>query len=96
MARSRKPAAARQGAGTAAVAAALDAAATARFERLREWRREVARERGVPPYVIFHDRTLAQIAELAPDDLRALAEVPGVGEKKLADWGAALLDVVGA
>jgi len=64
------------------------------FEALRAWRSKVARARGVPAYVVFPDATLAQIAELRPRDLDALAEVSGVGPKKLAEHGEGVLEVV--
>ncbi|MFT7670386.1 MAG: ATP-dependent DNA helicase RecQ [Planctomycetota bacterium] len=57
------------------------------FENLREFRRELARERGVPPYLIFNDRTLALLAAVKPTDEGALLELKGVGEKKAADLG---------
>ena len=59
--------------------------------RLKEWRTEEARQRSVPPYVIFHDRTLAEIAALRPASLEALGGVKGVGPAKLASYGASLL-----
>src|SRR5690606_12858430 len=84
-----------KGAGaTGAAAAALAPGDAALFERLRAWRAETARERGVPPYVVFHDRTLRMIAESRPADIEALAGVPGIGDRKLAEWGDALLRIV--
>jgi len=64
------------------------------FESLRAWRREVALEQGVPPYVIFHDRTLLDIARARPDGPGKLAKVAGVGEGKLARYGEAVLRLV--
>lgn len=64
------------------------------FEALRGWRLEEARARGVPPYVIFHDRTLAAIAAERPASLDALRAIGGVGEKKAERFGAAVLEVV--
>ncbi|MCJ8191097.1 DNA helicase RecQ [Sphingomicrobium aestuariivivum] len=61
------------------------------FDALREWRREEAKSQGVPPYVIFHDSTLRQVAAMKPDSLSALREVDGVGEKKLERYGEGLL-----
>ena len=58
---------------------------------LKEWRRQQAREQGVPPYVVFHDRTLLEMAACRPHDLAALAEVGGVGQAKLERYGAAVL-----
>ena len=61
------------------------------FDALREVRRKLAAEAGVPPYVIFHDSTLREIAASRPADLRELASVQGVGAVKLERYGAALL-----
>ena len=66
------------------------------FDALRDWRREVAREQGVPPYLIFHDATLAEIVQAGPETLEELAQVKGVGANKLALYGAAILDVLRA
>jgi len=57
------------------------------FEALRNYRRKLARERGVPPYVIFGDRTLLAMASRRPRDLAAFLDLKGVGEKKAADLG---------
>src|SRR5262249_53429432 len=65
------------------------------FERLRALRLRVARERGAPPYVIFHDSTLREIARLKPRSLAALRHVYGVGERKVDDLGDAIIEVVG-
>ncbi len=64
------------------------------FEELRAMRLRVARERGVPPYVIFHDTTLRELARLKPADLDALRHIYGVGEKKVQDLGTEVLDVI--
>ncbi len=64
------------------------------FERLRAWRTASAKEQGVPPYVIFHDATLAQIAAAPPATLAGLAMVNGVGETKLARYGQQILDLL--
>jgi ATP-dependent DNA helicase RecQ len=52
------------------------------FEALRGWRTQTAKTRGVPPYVIFHDRTLAEIAKERPGSPEALRQISGIGEKK--------------
>jgi superfamily II DNA helicase RecQ len=64
------------------------------LERLKRWRRDVARAEGVPAFVVFHDRTLAQIAAHPPRDLIELQAVPGVGPAKLARYGADVLAVL--
>lgn len=65
------------------------------FEALRAWRKDEAARQHVPPYVIFHDRTLVEIARLKPGGLTALGAVSGVGEGKLARYGEAVLAVIG-
>jgi ATP-dependent DNA helicase RecQ len=72
----------------------LSPEAAAVFERLRAWRTGSAKEQGVPPYVIFHDATLAQIAASPPSTLAGLAMVNGVGETKLARYGQQILDLL--
>ena len=66
------------------------------FERLRAVRLEIARSRGVPPYVIFHDATLREMARLRPTSLDALLGVKGVGARKADDLGAVFLDAIRA
>jgi ATP-dependent DNA helicase RecQ len=66
------------------------------FESLRLRRRDLAAEQGVPPYVIFHDSTLREMAELKPTTLHALSRVAGVGAAKLERYGAAFVEVVRA
>jgi ATP-dependent DNA helicase RecQ len=63
----------------------------ARFERLRAVRTAIAREAGVPPYVVFHDATLREMAVRRPRDEAELADVQGVGAAKLARYGARFL-----
>ncbi len=64
------------------------------FDALRAWRRAIAAEQGVPPYVIFHDRTLGEIASFRPATLNDLAGIGGVGQAKLDHYGLAVLKVV--
>jgi ATP-dependent DNA helicase RecQ len=64
------------------------------FERLRAWRAEVAREQGVPAYIVIGDATLRGIALTEPATLEQLATISGVGEKKLEAYGEAVLAVV--
>ena len=66
------------------------------FQRLREWRSEVARRQGVPAYVVFHDRTLTELAARRPADLIELEALPGIGRSKLDRYGKALLEILGA
>ena len=75
-------------------AAELAPEAEALFERLRAWRTATAKEQGMPPYVIFHDATLRQIAAAPPSTLGELANVNGVGETKLARYGQQILEVL--
>lgn len=64
------------------------------FDALRELRRSLAAEAGVPPYVIFHDATLREMAENRPATLAALGEVGGIGSRKLAAYGEAFLATI--
>jgi ATP-dependent DNA helicase RecQ len=64
------------------------------FEALRALRREIAAERGVPAYVILHDATLRELARVRPRTFAELREIRGLGEKKLADFGPRLLQVL--
>ncbi len=78
---------------TSKLAAELDAADTPLFEALREHRRQLAQQQGVPPYVILHDKTLHAICEHRPDSVEQLALIPGIGEKKLALYGDAIIRI---
>ena len=68
-----------------------DAATTALFERLRSLRKRLATEAGVPPYVIFHDKTLAVMARRRPGSEEALLGISGVGQAKLERYGEAFI-----
>ena len=61
------------------------------FDKLRAWRAGVAREHGVPPYVVFHAATLRAVAAARPGSLEALQGISGVGARKLENYGAALV-----
>jgi len=90
---SRKP----KRSSTAAVArvpASLDGPGQQRFVALKAWRAEVAKEHNLPAYVIFHDATLAAIAERAPQSLHDLQGISGIGVKKLEAYGAQVLQVM--
>ena len=73
--------------------ASLNAGALERLQRLKAWRAEVAREHNLPAFVIFHDATLRAIAQLNPQQLRALEGVSGMGAKKLQAYGADVVRV---
>ena len=66
----------------------------ATFESLRQLRREIAAERGVPPFVILHDATLRDLASLRPTTVDALRHIRGIGEKKRTDFGPRLIDCI--
>jgi ATP-dependent DNA helicase RecQ len=65
------------------------------FESLRTLRLELARQRGVPPYVIFHDTTLRELARVKPRTIGDLHAVSGIGARKAEQYGHALLEVIG-
>jgi len=71
----------------------LEADALARYEALKAWRAEVAREHNLPAYVVFHDATLAEMARMAPQTLDELSTISGVGAKKLQAYGEQILAV---
>jgi len=66
------------------------------FARLRELRKRLADERDVPAYIIFSDVSLRQMARSYPEDERALAQISGVGERKLREFGAAFMGEIAA
>jgi ATP-dependent DNA helicase RecQ len=94
-----RPSRTRGGRGDAAVRPPprpLEPAGAARFAALRAWRAEVARAHNLPAYVVFHDATLAEMADLRPDSLAALAAISGVGVRKLEAYGEQILEVLRA
>jgi len=64
------------------------------LEALRDWRRDQARQRAVPAYVVMHDKTLEAIAAAMPQSADELGDIPGIGPAKLAAYGDALLQVI--
>ena len=64
------------------------------FDRLRAVRLETARQRGVPPYVIFHDATLREMARVRPTSIDALLSVKGIGARKADDLGEIFLSAI--
>jgi ATP-dependent DNA helicase RecQ len=81
---------------TRALRRAIDLPAEAQglFEALRAERQRLAREQGVPPYVIFHDTTLRALATVKPRNLDDMGLLPGVGSSKLGRYGKAFLAVI--
>ena len=76
------------------VQSVLGAESRALFDALRARRRELAEEQRVPPYVIFHDASLVEMAERRPRSLDEFAAIPGVGATKLERYGAAFLEII--
>jgi ATP-dependent DNA helicase RecQ len=74
----------------------LDEKGAALFDLLREERRAMAQEQGVPAYVVFHDATLREIATRRPESLEGLLEVPGIGTAKAERYGQRILAVLEA
>lgn len=72
----------------------VEAVDDALFQKLRVWRREVARQHNVPAYTVLHDSSLRAIAQQVPGSLEQLRGIPGIGAAKLERYGAALLQVV--
>ena len=72
----------------------LDPAAERLWLRLREWRAAIAREHGVPAYVVFHDATLAELARTRPQSKAELGQVSGVGTRKLERYAKDLLELL--
>ena len=66
----------------------------ARFDALKAWRAEVAREHKLPACIVFHDAAFAEMAQAAPDTLDALGRISGVGAKKLEAYGREILRVL--
>jgi ATP-dependent DNA helicase RecQ len=95
LARQRSPERTRGAKRTRGVEAeSWDGVDRALFDQLRAVRLEIARARGVPPYVIFHDATLREMARVKPRSMGALRAVYGVGERKADDLGATFLDAI--
>ena len=92
----RERTARRKTTGKGAAPLELDPAAQALWTALRAWRLEEARRQELPPYVIFHDATLIEVARRRPASLDALAGIAGIGRSKLDRYGTALLAVIAA
>jgi ATP-dependent DNA helicase RecQ len=74
--------------------AALNPVGDPLFDALRALRRDLAREAGVPPYVIFHDSVLREMAASRPASLTELGQIGGVGSRKLDAYGDRFLEVI--
>jgi ATP-dependent DNA helicase RecQ len=90
----KKPASKRQAKGPVRSAAFADEADATLWQALRARRLEIARVQGVPPYVVFHDATLAAMVDRRPRTLAELARISGVGERKLVAYGEDFLKVI--
>ena len=89
-----KPRAARDKVARGAASSSMPEGDRSLFQALREKRSEIARVQNVPPYVIFHDKTLIELAAARPGSRSQMAKVPGVGEAKLERYGPAFLAVI--
>lgn len=65
----------------------LDVESESRYQKLRVWRKEIAEEKDLPAFVIFHDKTLKEIAAINPQSLDELRKIKGMGDKKIEDYG---------
>lgn len=89
-----KPKAARTKGARAETSTLLPESDQPLFQALREKRTDLARAQNVPPYVIFHDKTLIELAAARPASRSQMAKIPGVGEAKLDRYGAAFLEII--
>jgi ATP-dependent DNA helicase RecQ len=90
----RRSKVAKSGAKCTAIAATDSPQQERVFQALREWRRGMAREHGVPAYTVLHDASLHEIAQRLPASTATLSTVSGVGATKLARYGEAIIEVV--
>ncbi len=74
--------------------ALLNEQSTPLFNFLREWRNQRAMEKGQPPYILFTNKQLAQLAAKAPTSLNRLAQIEGVGKTKLELYGKEVLGII--
>ena len=75
--------------------AAMPPEAAPVFDKLRAWRAAEAKTQSVPPYVIFHDSVLREIAAVRPASVEELGQIKGVGASKMQRYGVAVLGVIG-
>ena len=94
----RRPAKRKSGSSSrsssAVVHSELSSADEILFQLLRKWRADTAREQSVPAYVILHDKTLRELAEVRPTSHGMLAGITGMGSAKIEHYGAELLDLI--
>ncbi len=90
----RQPKRARRGAAAKKPALELRPGDDALFEALRQWRADLAKSQGVPPYVIFHDATLAALATHRPTEVDELIDISGIGAGKQERYGQEVVDVI--
>ena len=72
----------------------MDDASRHLFEELRRLRLDISKERGVPPFVIFHDSTLTAMASHRPKNREELLQISGIGERKAEQFGDAFLKAI--
>jgi len=94
LARQRKPEKGKPAKRSGVEAASWEGVDRDLFEALRGMRLRLARERGVPPYVIFHDTTLRELARVKPATLDALRHIYGIGARKADELGGKILEVI--
>ncbi|MFT6017098.1 MAG: ATP-dependent DNA helicase RecQ, partial [Candidatus Azotimanducaceae bacterium] len=64
------------------------------YERLRDWRMQTAKQKGLPPYTILHDSTLKEISATKPQTIELLLDISGIGAAKIQQYGEVLLELV--
>ena len=64
------------------------------FEKLRAKRMQIAKAQNVPPYIIFHDKTLQEMAEIKPQSIEEFSKITGVGQSKLKKYGKVFLETL--
>jgi ATP-dependent DNA helicase RecQ len=94
LARQRKPTKGKESVRSRAEAESWEGVDRELFEHLRSLRLAIARDRRVPPYVVFHDATLRELARRRPDTHDALRRVYGMGARKVDDYGEAILQAI--
>ena len=91
---SRKTVSSGRSSSSSSVASNLSPEDEALFQELRRWRSDTAREQGVPAYVILHDKTLRELAEVRPTSRGLLTTVSGMGSAKIEHYGEELLELI--